>query len=157
MKKFVIRLDKETLTMKATNDIAKYDKEVQQGIIRAIERGTNAVRATAIMKAPMGATGTLKAGIHADMIPGKPVGIVSSDAKHSHLIEFGTQPRLTGLKPWKGKKALRIPQKDGNYGFVKGVISSGRMPKKPFMGPAAEQERARIEAEIERAIKNDHH
>ena len=76
-------------------------------------------------------------------------GEVKSTAPHSHIVEFGTGPRITAPRR---KKALLI-----NGNFVRGDIYNGKMPEAPFMRPAIEQERPNIEAEVEEAIKGESH
>lgn len=143
-----IKMFSGEVVKKAANDIKRYDKEMQGKIRNVIAKGTIAVMKAAIIKAPMGPTGSLKAGIHSEMEREKPQGIVKSDAPHSHLVEFGTVERIASNDPRKGKKAMRINDK-----FVSGVIRTGKMPKRPFMRPAMMQERGKIENEMEKIFQ----
>lgn len=142
---FTIRADISSATYRATADIDRYSASAQAGIRKAIADGVRATHAAAVAKAPYGPTGNLKAGIKME-IKGS-YGEVKSTAPHSHIVEFGTGPRITAPRR---KKALLI-----NGNFVRGDIYNGKMPAKPFMRPAIEQERPSIEAKIEEAVKGE--
>lgn len=151
-KTFEIRINNGAVINKATRDISKYSKETQGKIRKAIEKGTIAVKNAARMKAPMGPTGNLKAGIVSKMTPNAAQGVVQSKARHSHLVEFGTEERIAYLKPQNKKKAMRFIK--GNKAIFLGKeVHTGKMPKKPFMTPAAMQERGKIEKEMEKILK----
>ena len=75
-----IKMFSGEVIQKAANDIKRYDKETQGKVRNVIAKGTIAVMKGAIIKAPMGPTGSLKAGIHSEMEREKPQGIVKSDA-----------------------------------------------------------------------------
>ena len=110
----------------------------------AIHHGCEAVRDQAIRIAPAGPTGNLKMMIHAEMGRGAS-GVVKSSAKESHLAEYGTGPRITYTH---AHKAMVI-----NGDFVRGDIYNGKMPAKPFLRPAFEEEKPRIEESIEKILK----
>ncbi len=138
----------EEAVYKCTKDIEKYSREAQEGIKRAIENGVKSVHAAAVTKAPGGRTGNLRAGIKMSIttIGNKAGGNVRSTAPHGHLVEFGTKPRLVQNRP--GKRAMVI------HGSIRrGPWMAGAMPKKPFMRPAIEQERPKIEEAIRRAVE----
>lgn len=148
-KPFQISMGLEDVVYKATRDIARYDTNTRQGIQNAIEKGTNDTAFEAIHLAPYGPTGNLKAGIKSEFKGGLYAhGKVTSTAPHSHLVEFGTGPRIT-----TPKKAQALRLKNGD--FVKGDIYSGRMSKAPFMKPAAEKVKPSIEAAVEEVLKRD--
>ena len=138
----------EEAVYKCTKDIEKYSREAQEGIKRAIENGVKSVHAAAITKAPGGRTGNLRAGIKMSITTTgtKAGGNVRSTAPHGHLVEFGTKPRLVQSRP--GKSAMVI-----NGSIRRGPWMAGAMPKKPFMRPAIEQERPKIEEAIRRAVE----
>lgn len=127
-------------------DVRKYDEKTQAAIRKATKEGIEAVHAAAVRAAPIRATGNLRKGIKQTFDEATCSGEVRAEAPHSHLVEFGTMERITA--PTKKKLALKI-----NESFVRGWIFTGKMPKKPFMRPAIEKERARLEASIERAMK----
>lgn len=145
-----IRMSMGEAVLKATRDIDGYTSRVQTGIVRTIANGTQAVYSAAVRMAPRGPTGNLKAGLTYRLSGVS--GMVMSRAPHSHLVEFGTEPRITYRQVKKGTKhAMRLP--DGR--FVKGDIYNGRMPKKPFMRPAYMTERDNIEAQMKKVITDD--
>ena len=126
-------------------DIQKYDETTQKKIRKATREGIAAVHAAAVRAAPICATGNLRRGIVQEFDEKTCSGKVRATAPHSHLVEFGTRERVTA--PLR-KKALKIAE-----GFVRGFTFTGKMPKKPFLRPAMEKERAAIEANIERAVQ----
>ena len=130
---------------RAMVDVQKYDEKTQKEIRQATRDGVAAVHATAVRAAPIRATGNLRRGVVQEFDEKTCSGKVRATAPHSHLVEFGTRERVTA--PLR-KKALKIAE-----GFVRGWTFTGKMPKKPFMRPAMEKERAAIEASIERAVK----
>ena len=142
---FTIKADLSSATYKATADINHYNETTQQRIRSAIADGVRATHAAAVTKAPYGATGNLKAGIETELHGS--YGVVKSTAPHSHIVEFGTAERIVAPRT---KKAMTI-----NGSFVRGDIYNGKMPAKPFMRPAIEQERPNIEAKIEEAVKGE--
>ena len=142
---FQIRADIEKAVYKATADIEKYNKETQQAIKSAVADGVTAIKVQAIRLAPAGLTGNLKTGIQSEMGQSGSYGVIKSTSPHSHIVEFGTAERITYTK---NKQALKI-----NGSFVKGDIYNGKMPKKPFMRPAVEAERPKIEENIKRVLQ----
>lgn len=130
---------------RAMVDVQKYDEQTQRAIRKATRDGVAAVYDAAIRAAPIRATGNLRRGIEQAFDEKTCAGQVRATAPHAHLVEFGTRERVTA--PLR-KKALKI-----NAGFVRGWTFTGKMPKKPFMRPAIEKERANIESSIERAMK----
>ena len=139
-----IRANIEEAIYKITADIKKYDEETQNRIKQAVRNGTKGVYENAVRAAPMKRTGNLKTGITMEMSDREATGVVKSTAPHSHLVEFGTKQRF--VTPTI-HKALKIKSQ-----FVRGVITSGKMPKKPFMRPAIEKERPKIETAIKGAL-----
>ena len=133
---------------KCTKDIEKYGREAHERIKKAIETGVKAVHTAAVTKAPGGRTGNLRAGIKMSITSTGTTagGNVRSTAPHGHLVEFGTKPRLVQNRP--GKRAMVI-----GGSVRKGPWMAGAMPKKPFMRPAIEQERPKIEEAIRRAVE----
>lgn len=131
----------------AIQSIGTHSEIVNNNISRVIARVTKAVASDAIRRAPVGPTGNLKRGITYTIKPN--YGDVLSKALHSHLIEFGTGERIVYPDRKKGPKhAMRMP--DGR--FVKGDIYNGKMTKHPFLRPALESQRSKIEADIIRAV-----
>ena len=148
-KGFTISMNLSQLTFDATRNIERYDKNTREAIQGVIRRGTHAALEEATRLAPYGPTGNLKAGITEDFKGGMYArGQVKSTAPHSHLVEFGSGERI--VYPVK-KQALKF--RDG--GFAKGDIYNGKMPKAPFMKPAAEKVKPQIEREMEEVLNSD--
>jgi HK97 gp10 family phage protein len=143
---FKIHMDLDKAVYKATADIEQYDKNVQQAIKAAVADGVTAIKEQAMRMAPAGPTGNLKAGIKSEMGQSGAYGVIKSTAPHSRLVEFGTGERITYNKA--GKKAMVI-----NGRFVRGDIYNGKMPAKPFMRPAAEAEKPKIEESIKKVLQ----
>lgn len=138
---FRISMNLENTTFKATADINKYDQDTQKKIMQVIADGTKDVYETAKNKAPI-ITGELREGIEMDVVGAH--GTVCSTSHVSHLVEFGTGPRIAS--PLRAK-AMVI-----NGNFVKGHVISV-MPKKPFMRPAAEAGKPKIDDAMKEALK----
>ena len=121
----------------AIQSIGTHSEIVNNNIPRVIARATKAVASEAIRRAPVGPTGNLKRGITYTLKPN--YGEVLSKAPHSHYVEFGTGAP---------KHAMRMP--DGR--FAKGDIYNGKMTAHPFMRPALESQRSKIETDIIKAV-----
>ena len=129
-------------TFKVTRQIDRYASKTRQRIIDSIMASTKAVFTDVQTNIPRGATGNLGKSVKMDVnVRQRYVsGVVSSRAPHGHLVEFGTEPRY-----WY--KTVAHPK-----GPVALVIYRGVMPKHPFMKPAIEKERPRIEARLREAV-----
>ena len=133
---------------RAMVNIDRYDARTQAAIRGAVKGGVTAVYDAAQRRAPLGRTGNLKIGLKKEFDEAKCGGVVKTMAPHSHLIEFGTRERVSFPRP--GTRAMKFtPSGD----FVRGDIYTGRMTPRPFLRPAMEEQRAKIESDIERAIK----
>lgn len=143
---FKISANIDQAVYKATADIASYNEKTQQAIKSAVADSVTAIRDQAIRLAPAGLTGNLKSGIKAEMGRTGAYGVVKSTSQHSHLVEFGTGERITYNS--KNKQALKI-----NGSFVRGDIYNGKMPAKPFMRPAVESEKPKIEENIKKVLQ----
>lgn len=154
-KGFFIKMDLDKVAYQATADINRYNVDTQRGIRRVIADGVQSTFETAVNRAPYGQTGNLKTGIKKE-IRGS-YGVVKSTSPHSHLVEFGTGPRIVG--PVK-RAALKLPRFDSSMGwpgYVKGDIYNGKMPKAPFMKPAAEENKPKIETAMEEVLRGENH
>lgn len=145
---FKIYADIDHAVYKATADISKYSAETGQKIRAAVEHGCEAIKSDAIRAAPGGPTGNLKAGITMDMSPRGAYGVIKSTAQHSHLVEFGTGVRIAMNKPKNHKRAMVI-----NGDYVRGMIVTGKMAARPFMRPAVEKEKPKIEEDIKKILE----
>lgn len=144
----LIRSNLSLETLKAMRDVHNYGEATQTAIKGVVRNGTKAVYDAAWRKAPM-KSGNLRAGIHQKYDDTNNIGTVTSRAPHGHLVEFGTNKRFVYSPNMGGKHARLMP--DGR--FVKGLTSAGSMPSRPFMRPAIEQERPKINAAMERVLK----
>lgn len=149
MKMFEIRVNMGEVISKAVKDIDKYDVAKQKKIKKVIADGTKETKARALQLAPKGPTGNLKKGIKGHLVDGGREGIVMSTAPHSHLVEYGTDPRITYTVR---KKALKITW-NGKTGWARGYIGSGKMPARHVLKRAAEREWPKIVQSMEKAMK----
>ena len=145
---FKIYADIEHAVYKATADISKYSEETGQKIRAAVQTGCENIRDRAIRAAPKGESGKLVAGLTAKMAPRGAYGEIKSTSSHSHMVEFGTGMRIAMNKPQNHKKAMVI-----NGDYVRGAIVTGKMEKRPFMRPAVEAEKPKIEEEIKKILE----
>lgn len=145
---FHIHSDIEHAVYTATADISKYSTETGQKIREAVQNGCENIRDRAIRLAPKGPTGNLKAGITMKMSPRGASGVIKSTAPHSHLVEFGTGVRITMNNPRNHKRAMVI-----NGDYVRGMIFTGKMTSRPFMRPAVEAEKPKIEETIKKILE----
>lgn len=145
MSRIIIKNNLGTELNKALRDINHYGASAQTGLRKAIRTGTERVFRNAVNGANVGPTGNLRRGIKMHYDSAKNYGEVKSTAPHGHLYEYGTVPRI--VLPLRAK-ALLLP--DGR--FVRGVIQAGRMPARPFMGPAIIRERPKIQSDCREAI-----
>ena len=128
-------------TFHVTKQLDQYDEATRKRIIGAITESTHIVYDDVLANVPQ-ATGHLITGIKMDVnVRQRYVsGVVKSNAPHGHLVEFGTEPRF-----WA--KSIVTPK-----GPVYKAIYRGVMPKHPFMKPAIERERPRIETRLREAV-----
>lgn len=147
MKTIKITMQTSGAVKMAIQSIGTYSDAINAKVTRAIADGTKAIASEAIRRAPMGPTGNLKRGITCKI--GYNYGEVLSKAPHSHYVEFGTGERIVYPDRKKGPKhAMRML--DGR--FVKGDIYNGKMPAHPFMRPALESQRSKIETNVIKAV-----
>lgn len=138
---FKISMNLDDMTFRATADISKYDKATQDKIKQVIADGTKDVYEAAVTKAPAG-TGELRKGIKMDVKGAH--GSVKSTSSLSHIVEYGTGIRIAA--------PLRARAMTINGDFVKGHVTSV-MPEKPFMRPAAEEGKTKIESAMKEALQ----
>lgn len=136
--KINVRLD--DVVFRATADISKYDKETQDKIKAAIADGVKTVYEEAVSRAPK-RTGSLIEGIKMEVNGAH--GVVKSTSPLSYIIEYGSGPRIAS--PLRAKAMLI------NGDFVRGHVVS-TMPERPFMRPAAEAGKPKIETAVKEAI-----
>ena len=137
--KLNIRLD--DAVFRATADISKYDKATQDKIKAAIADGVKTVYEEAVSRAPK-RTGSLIKGIKMETKGAH--GVVKSTSPLSYITEYGSGPRIAS--PLHAKAMLI------NGDFVRGHVVS-MAPERPFMRPAAEAGKPKIEAAVKEAIE----
>lgn len=149
MTAFTIKVNMGSVISKAVRDIDKFDAEKQKKIRKVIADGTKDVRDKAMELAPKGPTGRLRKGVKSTLVNGEREGIVTSTAPHSALVEYGSNLRVTLPRR---KKVLKFTWK-GKTVWARGAIGTGRMPKKPFLKPAADKVWPKIVKSMEDALK----
>lgn len=137
--KINVRLD--DAVFRATADIGKYDKETQDKIKAAIADGVKGVYEEAVNRAPK-RTGAFINGIKMEVKGAH--GVVKSTSPLSYVVEYGSGPRIAS--PLRAKAMLI------NGDFVRGHVVSV-MPERPFMRPAAEAGKPKIEAAVKEAVE----
>jgi len=145
-KGFRIYANIDSEVFKAIKNVDNYNTNAQKSIRKAMADGTKSVYDAAFSKAPHGTNNKIRAGLHWSYDETKNTGVVKSSAPHGHLFEFGTNERF--VYPTR-RKALKMS--DGRY--AKGTVYAGRIRPKPFMRPAIEQERPKIESEVKKVLE----
>lgn len=111
--------------------ISKMDMETRIAVRKQVRRSANRLRKNMRNRAPE-LSGNLKKSIRAkydsDQL-GADVGPTRPGGSHAHLVEFGH----------------RLVTKDGK--------SIGHVPARPFIAPAAEEERPKYVEDMKRAIQ----
>ena len=138
---FRIHMRLDETTFKASADISKYDRETQQKIKTAIANGVKDTYKEAVNRAPK-KKGDFIRGIKMELEGAH--GTVRSTSPLSHIMEYGSGPRIAS--PLKAK-SMRI-----NGSFVRGHVVS-MAPERPFMRPAAEATKPRIEEAVKEALE----
>lgn len=139
MANVTIKVEGGEATVRAIN---VFDMETKQEFIKLVQQTAKQVQKTAKANAPVskrpksrGKSGDLKksirpkyfdSGLSATVVPRKPKG------SHRHLVEYGTQPRRT-----------------------KSGANRGKMPAKPFMGPAEQSVDSIYNQEARRIVDRD--
>ena len=149
MTAFAIKVNMGSIISQAVRDIDRFDAEKQKKIRKVIADGTKDVRDKAVELAPKGPSGRLRKGIKSSLINGEKEGIVTSTAPHSALVEFGSNVRVTLPRR---KKALKFAWK-GRTVWARGALNTGKMPRKPFLKPAAEKVWPKIVRSMEDALQ----
>lgn len=138
---FRIHMRLDETTFKASADISKYDRETQQKIKTAIANGVKDTYKEAVNRAPK-KKGDFIRGIKMEIEGAH--GTVRSTSPLSHIMEYGSGPRIAS--PLRAK-SMRI-----NGNFVRGHVVS-MAPERPFMRPAAEATKPRIEEAVKEALE----
>lgn len=141
---FWVMTNRSAAISSAVYGIESYKTHVQDNIKKALRESTMSVYKAARDRVPE-RTGLLKKSITMRLSTSGLSGVVEAKSRYGHLVEFGAGPAL--IEPKKAK-ALHIKGK-----FYSNAFIPERKPH-PFMKPAAEQEKGKLEARITEAIKN---
>ena len=128
-------------------NLKKYDDDTQQRIGVVVNTSLKNIAKGARSRLPQSKTGNLRKGLKKKYSKKAIGGTVTSNAPHSHLIEFGVKPHIIRAK---NKKEL---SSDGEI-FGKEVMHPGSKPR-PFMQPAYYQERSNYIENLKKAVKPD--
>lgn len=131
----------------AIKKLKLYDNKSSLAIARSIRKGGVNIQNNAKSKARV-KTGTLRDNIKAKMSTTKLQSAVRVDyrkAPHAHLIEYGVAESY--VKPSR-KKALKI-----NGRFAKGAVKIPKRRARPFLRPAFDIEKPRVETEIKKVLR----
>lgn len=127
-------------------NLKKYDEDTQQRVGEVVNTSLKNIAKGARSRLPQSKTGNLRKGLKKKYSKKATGGTVTSNAPHSHLIEFGTKPHKIAVK---GKKVLS----DGSI-LGKEVMHPGSKAR-PFLQPAYYQERSNYIEGLKKAVKPD--
>ena len=142
---FWVITDRSAAISTAVMGIERYSLRTQENIKKALRESTLAVHKGAMDRVPE-RTGELKKSITMRLSSSGLSGYVLAKSKYAHLVEFGAGPAF--IEP-KRKKALYFNGHFSAYAFL-----PERKPR-PFLKPAAEQEKGRLEKRIREAVCQD--
>lgn len=135
----------------AVRKLKIYDSNSRLKIESAIQKAGRSIRDDAKIRVPI-RTGTLKRSIGSRFNSNKLQSTVKADynkAPHAHLIEYGVAQ--TAIRP-KNKKALKFTA-GGSVRFVRKEVILPARKARPFMNPAFQAEKPKVEAEIKKILK----
>ena len=128
-----------------------YDTASSKSLSKAISKSGRNIRDDAKSYVPI-RTGTLRDSLSARFSGNRLQSVVKADYKkapHAHLIEYGVEASV--VKPTK-KQALKFT--DGNgMKFARAPIKLPARKARPFMNPAFQSEKPKIENEIKKILK----
>lgn len=135
----------------AVRKLKIYDSNSRLKIEDAIQKAGRSIRDDAKIRVPI-RTGSLKRSIGSRFNSNKLQSTVKADynkAPHAHLIEYGVAQ--TVIRP-KTKKALKFTA-GGSVRFVRKEVILPARKARPFMNPAFQSEKPKVEAEIKKILK----
>lgn len=129
--------------------ISAWDGKKRLAVEEALKSGTKEIQRQAKERTPY-RTGKLKRSVKQKYTVGKMQGMVYSNLKYAHLVEFGFKAHTVSPK---NKKSMKVTQVGGDY-FTK----KAELPKqsaRPFLKPAYEYEEQHIINSIKKALNKD--
>ncbi len=122
-----------------------------KNVRNAIELGCISIEADAVEECPVD-LGDLRSSIGYDVSSGNnPVGTIFASAEQASHIEFGTDPHFPPIEPLE-EWARRHGLEGAGFAIALKISEEGTQPQ-PFMQPALEKNRRRVEANIIQAIR----
>lgn len=94
-------------------------------------------------------TGRLRRSIKSNFNRTKMQTTIQTKVPYAHLVELGAAATI--IKP-KKRKFLKIPSSSGNY-FVSRPIHIPARPARPFMNPAYQSEKPKLEARVKKILQ----
>lgn len=137
----------------ALRRLKAYDTKSTEKISEAIRLGGQNIGKEARSRVPR-RSGKLRKSIRTRFDSTAITSTVRTNVPYAHLVEFGAaaatvRPRSRARKGGKPKLALRI---DGSK-LVKGVVHIPARPARPYMTPAYQSGKPRIENDIKKVLR----
>lgn len=149
--RLVVRMEIEGL-QEAIDKLKLYDAKNSKAIAKAISKSGRNIRDDAKSHVPV-RTGTLRDSLAARFKSSDLQSVVKADYKkapHAHLIEYGVEPSI--VKP---KKQTALKFTDGTtIKYARGPIRLPARKARPFMNPAFQSEKPKVENEIKKILKD---
>jgi hypothetical protein len=146
---------------KTLQNLAAYDQIATRENKNAMQKSVNLVSRIAKMEAPVGVVGELRSKIHGEVIstgPGAVIGVVGSYAPHGAVVEEGGDPHwpnIKGIALWVMRKLQVRGKSWASVTFlVARAISRAGTKAQPYLHPAFEKSRNKIQGYFEQALNN---
>nr|DAQ56348.1 MAG TPA: Minor capsid protein [Caudoviricetes sp.] len=136
----------------AIHKLKLYDAKNSKAIAKAISKSGRNIRDDAKSHVPV-RTGTLRDSLAARFKSSDLQSVVKADYKkapHAHLIEYGVEASIV-----KSKKQTALKFTDGiTIKYARGPIKLPARKARPFMNPAFQSEKPKVENEIKKILKD---
>lgn len=136
----------------AIDKLKLYDAKNSKAIAKVISKSGRNIRDDAKSHVPM-RTGTLRDSLAARFNGNRLQSVVKADYKkapHAHLIEYGVEASV--VKP-ENKKALKFAA-GNDVKYARGPVKLPARKARPFMNPAFQSEKPKVENEIKKILKD---
>lgn len=136
----------------AIHKLKLYDTKNSKAIAKAISKSGRNIRDDAKSHVPV-RTGNLRDSLAARFKSSDLQSVVKADYKkapHAHLIEYGVETSI--VKP-KKQTALKFTD-GGSIKYARGQIRLPARKARPFMNPAFQSEKPKVENEIKKILKD---